>query len=354
MLQERDVQDLVFSHALRLLQCPMSKDQGTMSTCSLQSSQGVYTQLEVETLKTLLKQFGPDWKLIGEKLGRSAQSVKDRCRQFKDSQGCINNGKWSADEEKRLIMAVHEVGRPANGCASGSGGGGEEGSWVVSASKWRTVASLVKTRTEKQCRLKWSEVVKASISVGVGGDPVHPAASNSTSTTTREGVSRTTATAHNNRPNVETVAEWGSEEDAQLLSTLNKVMNHSLSTNDHSGFKTSRIEASDFVGAILNGSRTVHSSQAEEYSSRDAILAASSASQVSPSIVASNTAHLLPVHSIGASSVVTQDHAAAVAVAASAGLVTSAIHLPASALQQHQLQQHVMPEGSYIWTHHPL
>ena len=303
--------------------------------------QGVYTQAEIEKLKGLLKQFGPEWKLIGEKLGRSAQSVKDRCRQFKEL-GTINNGAWSVEEEKRLIMAVHEVGRPANGGVGGEGGR----AWVVSASKWRTAASLVKTRTEKQCRLKWSEIVKASISVGDGADARQPVTSSSP--TRDEGETA------NARSAVESIAEWGSEEDAQLLNTLNKVMNNSHS-NENPAYKTNRIDASDFVGAIVSGGRIVHPN-IEDYSARDVILAAaaSSSSHVGGPVVVSNSAQLLPGPSIGQTTS-NQDHASAVAAAAAtAGLVTSAIHFPASSLQHHQLQQHMMPDGNYIWTHHPL
>lgn len=302
---------------------------------------GVYTQAEVEKLKGLLKQFGPDWKLIGEKLGRSAQSVKDRCRQFKEL-GTMNNGAWSVEEEKRLIMAVHEVGRPANG--AGGEGGGE---WVVSASKWRTAASLVKTRTEKQCRLKWSEIVKASISVGGGGGDA-PRPVTSFSPTRNDGE---TADA---RSAVESIAEWGSEEDAHLLSTLNKVINNSQ-PHENSAFKTNRIDASDFVGAIISSGNRIGHANIEDFSPRDVILTAvgSSSSHAGGPVVVSNSAQLLPGTSIAQTSS-NEDHASVVAAAATAGLVTSAIHFPASSLQQHQLQQHVMPDGNYIWTHHPL
>jgi hypothetical protein len=143
----------------------------------------------------------------------------------------MNNGKWTPEEEKRLIMAVHEVGRP-----SLVGGTADEAHWVVSAGKWREVAGLVKTRSEKQCRLKWAEVVKASISVG---------------TENEASSSRTNG-----------VAEWGTEEDAQLLSTLSKVMN-----NPHSEFKTSSLEAADF-GALGHSS---------EHSTREVMIAAAAA-----------------------------------------------------------------------------
>ncbi len=41
---------------------------------------GKYTEEEVEKLEELLEKHGHDWATIGHYLGRSAASVKDRCR----------------------------------------------------------------------------------------------------------------------------------------------------------------------------------------------------------------------------------------------------------------------------------
>ena len=41
---------------------------------------GKYSEEEVDTLKILHDKHGNDWATIGNIMGRSAASVKDRCR----------------------------------------------------------------------------------------------------------------------------------------------------------------------------------------------------------------------------------------------------------------------------------
>ncbi|XP_013393350.1 cyclin-D-binding Myb-like transcription factor 1 [Lingula anatina] len=101
---------------------------------------GKYTPEEIEKLRELKVKYGTDWARIGQALGRSAASVKDRCRLMKDT---CNSGKWLNDEEKRLAEAVMNLT------------GGKQGDSVTSGLSWAAVADHVKTRSEKQCRTKW-------------------------------------------------------------------------------------------------------------------------------------------------------------------------------------------------------
>uniref|UniRef100_A0A3P9CGC7 Cyclin-D-binding Myb-like transcription factor 1 n=1 Tax=Maylandia zebra TaxID=106582 RepID=A0A3P9CGC7_9CICH len=101
---------------------------------------GKYTPDEIEKLKALREKHGNDWATIGAALGRSASSVKDRCRLMKDT---CNTGKWSEDEERRLAEVVYEMA------------GVSPGSAVTGGVSWATVADRVRTRSEKQCRSKW-------------------------------------------------------------------------------------------------------------------------------------------------------------------------------------------------------
>ncbi|KAK3517823.1 hypothetical protein QTP70_018978, partial [Hemibagrus guttatus] len=101
---------------------------------------GKYTQEEIEKLKELRQKHGNDWATIGSALGRSASSVKDRCRLMKDT---CHTGKWTEEEERRLTEVVHEL----TGTVSGD--------VVTQGVSWASVADLVGTRSEKQCRSKW-------------------------------------------------------------------------------------------------------------------------------------------------------------------------------------------------------
>uniref|UniRef100_A0A3B5M1V7 Cyclin-D-binding Myb-like transcription factor 1 n=1 Tax=Xiphophorus couchianus TaxID=32473 RepID=A0A3B5M1V7_9TELE len=101
---------------------------------------GKYTPEEIEKLKTLREKHGNDWATIGAALGRSASSVKDRCRLMKET---CNTGKWSEEEEGRLAEVVYEMA------------GVSPGSAVTAGVSWAMVADRVRTRSEKQCRSKW-------------------------------------------------------------------------------------------------------------------------------------------------------------------------------------------------------
>lgn len=101
---------------------------------------GKYTPEEISKLRELRQLHGNDWARIGNVLGRSAASVRDRCRLMKDS---CRYGTWKPDEERRLANAVYELS------------GLQPGEEVHHGLCWADVAAKVKTRTEKQCRAKW-------------------------------------------------------------------------------------------------------------------------------------------------------------------------------------------------------
>lgn len=101
---------------------------------------GKYSQDEMIKLRELRSKHGTDWAAIGAVLGRSASSVKDKCRLMKDT---CNSGKWLPQEERRLTEAVCELS------------GAQPGENITHGLSWAGVAERVGTRSEKQCRTKW-------------------------------------------------------------------------------------------------------------------------------------------------------------------------------------------------------
>lgn len=101
---------------------------------------GKYSNEEVAKLRELRMKHGNNWQAIAANLGRSAASVKDRCRLLNEH---CNRGAWSTDEEDRLSAAVYEKVKVL------------PGEQVTSGISWGEVAARVGTRSEKQCRTKW-------------------------------------------------------------------------------------------------------------------------------------------------------------------------------------------------------
>lgn len=101
---------------------------------------GKYSAADIAKLKSLRAELGNDWAQIGARMGRSASSVKDKCRLLKEA--CLQ-GKWRYDEEERLTKAVYDVTKTTPGES------------ITVGIPWQQVAEKVGTRTEKQCRAKW-------------------------------------------------------------------------------------------------------------------------------------------------------------------------------------------------------
>jgi len=104
---------------------------------------GKYSEEELQKLNELLQIHGRDWGVIAQQLGRSSDSVKDRCRLLKSDSIPISKGKWNEEEEENLAEAVYKTMKKPRGVS------------ITEGIPWCTIAKIVKTRTEKQCRAKW-------------------------------------------------------------------------------------------------------------------------------------------------------------------------------------------------------
>lgn len=122
---------------------------------------GKYSSDELKKLRELRKEYGNDWQKIGLAMGRSAASIKDRCRHLKEdcNAGIISEknfhiakfklktfpsiGPWIVEEEDLLFEAVFAFTQ----CLPGENS--------VAGIPWIQVAHRVGSRSERQCRKKW-------------------------------------------------------------------------------------------------------------------------------------------------------------------------------------------------------
>ncbi len=89
VLPERSVQS-VYRHGLRQLH-PFKR--------------GLWTEEECETLEVLVSQIGKKWATIQDKLGRSADSCRDKYREMGDA---YNRGRWKENETELFKRIVRE------------------------------------------------------------------------------------------------------------------------------------------------------------------------------------------------------------------------------------------------------
>lgn len=138
VLPERSVQS-VYRHGLRQLH-PFKR--------------GLWTEEECETLEMLVSQMGKKWATIQDKLGRSADSCRDKYREMSDA---YNRGRWKENETelfKRIIREylhaepnadIKELGRMVEAK-------GIKISWSVISRK------MVK-RSRLSCFKKWQKII---------------------------------------------------------------------------------------------------------------------------------------------------------------------------------------------------
>ena len=137
VLPERSVQS-VYRHGLRQLH-PFKR--------------GLWTEEECETLEMLVSQMGKKWATIQDKLGRSADSCRDKYREMSDS---FNRGRWKENETelfKRIIREYLHVEPNADIKELGR---------MVEAKgikiSWSVISRKMVKRSRLSCFKKWQKI----------------------------------------------------------------------------------------------------------------------------------------------------------------------------------------------------
>ncbi|XP_047237416.1 transcription termination factor 1-like [Girardinichthys multiradiatus] len=109
---------------------------------------GRFSEEELATLIRFHNLHGNNWKLISEKMDRSAYSLQKRFTTIG-----VGHGVWSADEERRLKQAVREHLEAQ--ARKGLPGSGLSRDQLCKKLPWREISQKVQTRSWIQCRTKW-------------------------------------------------------------------------------------------------------------------------------------------------------------------------------------------------------
>ncbi|MFT7813706.1 transcription termination factor 1 [Arapaima gigas] len=125
--------------------------------------EGRYTENDLKSLLKLYKQHGPNWMKISELTGRSNLSLEKRFSHLAHS-----NGKWSEEEEKKLVGLIrnHMLTRVEPESGSDCQDPTIRREKLYSDLPWKDVAQQMETRSWSQCRVKWMGILKKKMTFG--------------------------------------------------------------------------------------------------------------------------------------------------------------------------------------------
>ncbi|CAO3574938.1 unnamed protein product [Mortierella alpina] len=153
-----------------------------------QNNIGQWTKEDDEKLVALYQKHKGQWTVIGQELGRMADSCRDRYRNHLKDQDTMKSGTWAPEEDEKLLSIMQEL-------AAQQG----KSSILESTHMWTLISEKMGgTRSRHQCRHRFSQTLQPRLERGEWTGPSSAAARAAASVA--ESVKETTAIAKHTRP----------------------------------------------------------------------------------------------------------------------------------------------------------
>ncbi|KAF9966635.1 RNA polymerase I enhancer binding protein [Mortierella alpina] len=153
-----------------------------------QNNIGQWTKQDDEKLVALYQKHKGQWTVIGQELGRMADSCRDRYRNHLKDQDTMKSGTWAPEEDEKLLSIMQEL-------AAQQG----KSNILESTHMWTLISEKMGgTRSRHQCRHRFSQTLQPRLERGEWTGPSSAAARAAASVA--ESVKETTTIAKHSRP----------------------------------------------------------------------------------------------------------------------------------------------------------
>ncbi|KAF9288326.1 RNA polymerase I enhancer binding protein [Mortierella alpina] len=148
-----------------------------------QNNIGQWTKEDDEKLVALYQKHKGQWTVIGQELGRMADSCRDRYRNHLKDQDTMKSGTWAPEEDEKLLSIMQELAVQQG-----------KSTILESTHMWTLISEKMGgTRSRHQCRHRFSQTLQPRLERGEWTGPSSAAARAAASVA--ESVKETTATA---------------------------------------------------------------------------------------------------------------------------------------------------------------
>ncbi|KAG9320273.1 hypothetical protein KVV02_003930 [Mortierella alpina] len=153
-----------------------------------QNNIGQWTKEDDEKLVALYQKHKGQWTIIGQELGRMADSCRDRYRNHLKDQDTMKSGTWAPEEDERLLSIMQELALQQG-----------KSTILESTHMWTLISEKMGgTRSRHQCRHRFSQTLQPRLERGEWTGPSSAAARAAASVA--ESVQETTAIAKHTQP----------------------------------------------------------------------------------------------------------------------------------------------------------